>query len=400
MKTKIIIISIVAILLGAMAWVLVNNKQEINARKEIRTTEERISVTVATAELKATDGTLQLTGKAEPYKEVTVVSETSGRVVQLNFKMGDFVNRGAILARVDDTYKRLAHESAQINYRKFKEDYERFQILHQGEAVTENQLHDMRIGYEMAKIQLETATKQLDDTKIIAPFSGYITSRNTELGAFVGMGTPIAEISDIARLKVRLIVSESNVYQLYNGMEANVTTNIFPDIQLKGNISGIGVRGSNTHTYPVEILINNNSQKTLKAGTFVNVTVNVGNDDKLLMIPHNAIVSSVREPSVYVVKDDVVQLTRITVGNSYNGYLEVFAGINEGDKVVTSGQINLSDNAQVSVIYANQSLKIWLFKPFFSCATGNVFVLQQKVMMRKILKNPRSVWNVTRVKKN
>jgi RND family efflux transporter MFP subunit len=333
-----------------MAWILVNNKQEINARKEIRTTEERISVTVATAELKETDGTLQLTGRAEPYREVTVVSETSGRVVQLNFKMGDFVNRGAVLARVDDTYKRLTYESAQINYRKFKEDYERFQVLHRGEAVTENQLRDMRIGYEMAKIQLETATKQLNDTKIIAPFSGYITSRNTELGAFVGMGTPIAEISDIARLKIRLIVSESNVYQLYNGMEASVTTNIFPDIQLKGNISGIGVRGSNAHTYPVEILINNNAQNTLKAGTFVNVTVNAGNDDKLLMIPRNAIVSSVREPSVYIVKDGVAQLTKITVGNSYNGYLEVFAGLNEGDQVVTSGQINLSNNARVSIL--------------------------------------------------
>ena len=157
MKTKIIITGIVTLLLSAMVWKLYANKQEINDRKEVKTTEEAVSVTVATAKLKETSGTLQLVGTAEPSREVMVASEASGKIVQMNFKMGDFVTQGTVLAKVDDTYKRLAFENAQINYNKFKEDYERYQVLRQGDAVSETQLRDMRIGYENAAIQLENA---------------------------------------------------------------------------------------------------------------------------------------------------------------------------------------------------------------------------------------------------
>jgi len=352
MKRNSIIITIVVIaLVGAIGWTLAGNKKEIDARKEVRITEEKVSVTVAAAEWRETSSTLQLVGTAEPGKEVMVASEASGKIVQLNFKMGDFVTQGTVLAKVDDTYKRLAYENAQINYNKFKEDYERFQVLRKGDAVTENQLRDMRLGFESAAIQLQNAKKQWDDTKIVAPFSGYITSKNTELGAFVNTGTAIAGIADIAQLKVQLTVSETDVYQLHTGMEAHVTANVLPNADFKATISAIGQRGNNAHTYPVEILIANNSNTPLKAGTYVNVNVNAGKADKTLMIPRDAIVSSVKEPSVYVVKGDVAQLTKITTGRQHNAHIEVLAGLNENERVVTNGQINLSDGAKVSVIF-------------------------------------------------
>ena len=350
MKTKIIITGVVTLLLSAMVWKLYANKQEINDRKEVKTTEEAVSVTVATAKLKETSGTLQLVGTAEPSREVMVASEASGKIVQMNFKMGDFVTQGTVLAKVDDTYKRLAFENAQINYNKFKEDYERYQVLRQGDAVSETQLRDMRIGYENAAIQLENAKKQLDDTKITAPFSGYITSKNTELGAFVGVGTPIAGIADISQLKVQLAVSESDIYQLRAGMEAFVTTDVLPNTNFKANISSIGQKGNSAHSYPVEIMIANDSKNPLKAGTYVNVSVNAGKTGNTLMIPRDAIVSSVKEPSVYIVKNGIVQLTKITTGRQYNAYIEVLTGLNDGEQVVTNGQINLSDGAKVAVI--------------------------------------------------
>ena len=350
MKTKVIITAVIVLLSSAMVWKLYANKQVINTHKEVKTTEESVSVAVATAELKETSGTLQLVGTAEPSREVMVASEASGKIVQMNFKMGDFVQQGAVLAKVDDTYKRLAYENAQINCNKFKEDYERYQVLRQGDAVSETQLRDMRIGYENAAIQLENAKKQLDDTKITAPFSGYITSKNTELGAFVNTGTAIAGIADISRLKVQLAVSESDIYQLRAGMEAFVTTDVLPNTNFNANISSIGQKSSSAHSYPVEIMIANNLENPLKAGTYVNVSVNAGKTGTTLMIPRDAIVSSVKEPSVYIVKDDMAQLTKITTGRQYNSYIEVVTGVNDGEQVVVNGQINLSDGVKVSVI--------------------------------------------------
>jgi RND family efflux transporter MFP subunit len=227
---------------------------------------------------------------------------------------------------------------------------ERYQTLRKGDAVTETQLRDMKMAFENAKIQLENAKKQLDDTKIVAPFSGYITSKNTELGAFVGTGTPIASIADISQLKVMLSVSESNVYQLQKGQTVNVGTDIYPDMKYKGSITNISPKGSNTHTYPIEIMIANNSKNPLKAGTYVNVRVDLGKDGKFLMIPRDAIVSSVKDPSVYVVNNGVAQLTKISTGQNHDAYLAVTSGLKSGDQVVTNGQINLTDGVNVLVI--------------------------------------------------
>lgn len=350
MKNKtLIIVAIVIALFGAMAWKLASNKKEINSRKQIRTVDNRIAVTVASAEPREMNTQLNLTGLTEPYKEVTVASESTGKIIQINFKLGDFVRKGTLLASVDDTYKRLAFENAQLNYNKYSEDYKRYQLLRKGDAVSDDQLRDMKIGFENAAIQLKNAKKQLDDTKIMAPFSGFITSKDTELGAYVNTGTPIAGIADISRLKIAMEVSESNVYQLHKGQDVNVTANVYPGVSYKGSISGIGSQGSSAHTFPVELVIANTSKNPLKAGTYVNTRIDLGNTGKALMIPRDAIVSSAKAPSVYVVRGDSVELVRINTGHEYDAYLEVSSGIKAGDQVVTTGQINLSDGAKISI---------------------------------------------------
>lgn len=348
-KTIIASVSLVA-LLGLMTLTLANNKKEIDAHKEVVVTQSDISVTVASAEMKETNGDLELVGTAQACKEVSIASESSGKIVKVHFKMGDYVTKGKVLAKIDDTYKRLAYENAKLNYNKYKEDYDRYQTMRKGDAVSDTQLRDIKLGFENASIQLENALKQWNDTRIEAPFSGYIISQNTELGAFVNPGTVIASIADISSLKVVLDASESIAYELHQGQSVSVTTEVHPETLYKGVISSISPKSSASHTYPVEVLIPNSGKEKLKAGTYVDVKVNMGKNGKTLMIPRDAIVSSVKDPSVYVIHGQTAQLVKITTGRSYSSNLEVISGLKEGAKVVTNGQINLTDGAKVSVL--------------------------------------------------
>ena len=150
--------------------------------------------------------------------------------------------------------------------------------------------------------------------------------------------------------EVTLSVSENNVYQLQKGQKVNVSADIYPDMTYNGSIASISPKGSATHTYPIEIMIANTGKNPLKAGTYVNVQVDLDADGNLLMIPRDAIVSSVKDPSVYVVNNGIVQLTKISTGQNYDTYLAVTSGLKAGDQVVINGQINLSDGAQISVI--------------------------------------------------
>jgi RND family efflux transporter MFP subunit len=350
MKKKIIIIGIVVSLVGLMGLALANNKREMESLKEVKSSDDSVAVSIEYARLRETGNQLELVGMAEPEKEVTVAAKSTGEIVRVYFKIGDVVSKGVILAQVDDTYKRLAFENAQLTFNKCKDDLARFEVLRKGDAVSENQLRDIRIGYENATIQLENARKQWDDTKIVAPFSGVITSKNTELGAYVNPGTPIVGIADLSRLKVRLSVSEAHAYQLREGSEVRISTSVYPGATYKGTITSISPQGSGTHTFPVEITIVNCKQNPLKAGTYVNASVDMEKTGATLMIPREAIVGSVKDPSVYVVRGETVELVKIITGGDYNTYLEVTAGIGIGDRVVTNGQINLVDGAQVTII--------------------------------------------------
>ncbi|MCD7973460.1 MAG: efflux RND transporter periplasmic adaptor subunit [Candidatus Azobacteroides sp.] len=317
MKKTISIVIGIAII-GLISWRLVSNKQEIDSRKEINTEKAVVMVTVAEVSRQAPSGTLELTGTAQAFQEVMVPAEAAGTITEIHFKLGEYVRKGKLLARIDDKYKTLAVETAQLNHDKAQDDYERYQKMHAGEAVTETQLRDAKMAYENSKIQLDQAKKQLQDTRITAPFNGYITSKNIEKGTFVNISTPIAGIADIAQLKVLLSVSESDAYLLKSGQEVTIRTRIYPDATYSGRISHISPKGDQAHTYPVEIIISNTSDNPLKAGTYVNVSIDRGSMEPVLAIPRNGIVSSIKEPSVYVVQEDnTVRLRNIHIGKEH-----------------------------------------------------------------------------------
>ncbi|KAA6339200.1 Multidrug resistance protein MdtA, partial [termite gut metagenome] len=200
MKRNTIIISAIAVVaFGTIAWTLVSNKKTVDSKREMKAVNTEIAVTVAPAGMRTINGLLNLVGTAEANHAVTVASELTGSITQVNFKLGDYVSKGTVLAQIDDAYKRLALDDATINYDKYKEDYECYQVLRKGDAVSETQLRDMKVAYENASIQLENAKKQLSDTRIAAPYSGYITSQNIELGAHVNIGSAVAGIVDISQ---------------------------------------------------------------------------------------------------------------------------------------------------------------------------------------------------------
>lgn len=165
----------------------------------------------------------------------------------------------------------------------------------------------------------------------------------------LNIGVPVADMVDVSELKVALRVPKNDVYALRQGREVRLTASVHPEAVYTGKVSHTGLQGDNAHTYPVEIIVSNSREYPLKAGTYVNVLINAGQSASAPMIPREAIVSSVKEPLVYLIDGNIARLTRITTGRDSGEYLEVLSGVNENDHVVISGQINLADGAKVSI---------------------------------------------------
>jgi membrane fusion protein, multidrug efflux system len=347
---KIIIIVAVLSVLALIIFRLSINFKKINASKDVSTDLDYVSVNVSPVLKMSINDSLLLTGNMEAFSEIDIAAEAQGTITSLNAALGQEKPRGTIIATIDDKLKKLAVKTASISVAKLKKDLERYNNLYKGGTITEQQLNDAQNLYDNAQIQLEQAEKQLADATIKSPISGVITRKQVEEGEYINIGSPIVTILDISRLKIKLNVSETNVYQLKLNDKATITTDVYPGVTFKGNISFISSQGDDSHNYPVEIIIPNNSKYPLKSGTFANAMIKLPVAAEELYIPRESLLGSITDAEVYVSENNRAILKKIIVGNGNDKYIRVISGLKEGEGVIVNGQINLSENKAIKIV--------------------------------------------------
>jgi RND family efflux transporter MFP subunit len=352
MNTRIKIISLsvalFALVLGFYSCNKANSDIKNGAAGTISTS---YSVSVVKAAKKDVTDSFSQVGTIVAYNDVAVVSETSGRVVKVNAEIGDYKPAGSVLIEVDSELREAAYKAANVTYEKAKKDLERYEALSKEGSVSDSQIEQARWSYQSAESQYIVARRQLSDTKITTPISGFVTARNVNIGSMV-MGAPqatvVANVVDISRLKVKVNVAERDVIRLKVGEKVEVTTDVFPSDVFTGSIFSISSKGDDGHTYPVEVVLKNSKQQ-LKAGMFGRVVFTPQSSGNLIIIPRESIVGSVKNAALYVINDNVAKLRSVVTGKEAGTNIEILSGLQEGELVVVNGQNNLSDNAPVII---------------------------------------------------
>ncbi|MFT4031896.1 MAG: efflux RND transporter periplasmic adaptor subunit [Siphonobacter sp.] len=349
MKRSTIIVTIALLAIaGLIGFKLSSNKKKLNEKNQIPTdTTITIPVTIATVAEDTVSQQLVKTGNLIPYREADIMAAAAGKVTKVSFDLGSNVRQGAVLVEVDSKLQELSLEATQLNINKLKKDVDRYTTLYAGNATTELQLNDTKYNYENALNQAEQTRKRIKDATVTAPISGRVIKKNIEPGEYVNVGTNLGTVLDVNRLKVQVLVNERDAYRLHEGQSVRVTTDIFQRKTFHGNITYIAPQGDAEHNYPVEITLSSGNQ--LKAGTFVTVDFSQQSSQRTLQIPRIALVESIKNPYVYVVDGNVASQRKITVGRDFGNTIEVLGGLSAGDKVVTTGQINLTEGIKVQV---------------------------------------------------
>ena len=344
---------IIVVALGVLALIvfrLSTNYKKINASKDVSTDLAYVSVNVSPVSKISLKDSLHLTGYLEANSVIVISAEAQGIITSLSAELGHEKSNGDIIATIDDKLKNLATQKAKNLKVKLEKDLERNKNLFAGGSLTQQQLDDAQNLYDDAVIQLAQAEKELVNATIKSPINGIITKKDVEKGEYINIGSPIATIIDISKLKIKLNVSEANVYQLKLNDKAIITTDVFPGVTFEGNISFISSQGDDSHNYPVEIVIPNNSKNPLKSGTFANVMIKLPVANEALYIPRESLLGSISEAEVYVAENDKAIRKKIVVGSANDKYIKVISGLNEGEKVIVNGQINLSENKAIKII--------------------------------------------------
>ncbi|MGE5479621.1 MAG: efflux RND transporter periplasmic adaptor subunit [Chloroflexota bacterium] len=336
---------VAALVVVGIIGVLLNNRSNSASKAKRNVIQSVYPVTVTAAARMKLDENLNLVGSVFADKEVQVLSETQGRIEHLGIDVGSRVARGGVLLRVDDVLKKAAVMTAEANYDKAKKDLSRYEELYKSNSGTESQLDQARNTFRLAEAQLVTAKKQLQDATLRAPISGVVTQLNVETGSFLNVGTPIAYIVDVSKLIVKLNLPEKDAFMLHTGDPVRISTDVYPGQSFSGTVRTIVAKGDAAHTFPVEIALDNVGNK-LRAGMFARVYFTTIRRDNAITIPREALVGSIRDPEVYVLRDGVAELRRISVGAESGKLIEALSGIEEGELVVIAGQMNLTDKAR------------------------------------------------------
>lgn len=350
MKKKIVIIGIVVLIVGGIAYKLAANKKVIESNNKMVNTNITIPVNIITTALSQPSNNLVKSGTLIPFKEADITAASAGKLTSVNFELGNYVSEGSILAVVDNAGLKLSLDAAQLAKNKAEKDFTRYKTLLAGEATTEMNFQDAKLNFENAQNQIEQIQKQMSDNRIKAPVTGQIVSKLKEAGEFVSPGTVLGHIVDVNRLKVDVMVAEQDVYSLKNGAAVTVTTEIYPGVTFDGKVIFISQSGDAVHNYQVEVMLQNRKDHPLRAGSFANVDFNRKSQEDLLLIPKSALIQSLDKPMVYVVESGKAKQVNITVGQTYGNDIAVISGLEPGQQVVTSGLVNIADGTPVKPV--------------------------------------------------
>lgn len=274
-----------------------------------------------------------------------IAPQTALRISKIYVEVGDHVKAGQKMALMDV----ISLEKARLQMINDSIEYGRIKELHEIGATSQSDFEAITLKYDVTQ---QTYQNLLDNTIMKSPINGIVTARNYDVGDMYAMAQPLFVVQDITPVRMTINVSESKFSQIKKGMEVDITTEAYGDEVFKGVVDLIHPTiNPMTHTFPVEIIFAN-SNEILRPGMFARVTVNYG-DNFRVVIPDKAVMKQVGsgEQYVYVLNaDGTVKYTVVELGRRMGDKYEVISGVDDGVTVVTTGQTKLRSGAKVEVI--------------------------------------------------
>lgn len=290
------------------------------------------------------------TAPIEAFSEATVIAKVEGEVRQILVEEGDTVVKNQVLARLDGDRLRLELNESQARLRKLQRDFERNQELTETGLISEGDFEKIKFDLEALQAAYNLANLELDYTQIRAPIDGVVSERFIKIGNTIKAGDPIFHVTSLSPLVAYLHVPEREYRQIAAGQPASIRIDALggdPILAYVTRVSPIVDPATGTFKITIEI---GNEQKRIKPGMFGRMAITYDRHENALQIPRSAIIESATATSVLVEEEGIAIRKAVQTGYSINGMIEITNGLDDGENVITVGQVGLKSDSRVNVI--------------------------------------------------
>ena len=325
-----------------------------------------ISVAVATAIERPWQARLPTVGTLKALQGVDLSLETDGTVIDVQFESGQKVKAGQPIIRLDSAVESALLETALADLGLAQVDYNRGSQLVGSEAISKGEFDRLSAVYKKSKASVNQLKAALGKKSILAPFSGTIGIRQVDVGDYVASGTMIATLQDLSSLYVDFFIPEQSVPRIAVGQAVQIIVASYPTQVFPGTISAINPKVENsTRNVQVRAKLANPDGKLLP-GMFASLQVLLPAPQLRIVVPESAITYTLYGNSVYVVtqkkaedgsleKGDkgqpvlIAERRFVETGERRDGQVMITKGVQNGEKVVTAGQIKLDNGAHIAI---------------------------------------------------
>jgi len=307
------------------------------AEKETQLGEEEVPVNVFRVAKGTFQDTLSAMGTIKGGSEIELRFQIQGMIESFNFREGDKVKKGEIIARLDQSDALLKLKQAQIEL----EEYEK---LYSIGAIVKSKL-------EQARLAARLASSEFEKTYLRAHKDGIIGDKNVEVGEFITPNVKIATLVNLENVVVELGIIEKEIDRVFLGQKVTVNVDTYPGIDFTGrvgNISPLIAGKSKTLTVKANL---DNPGGLLLPGMFARVKISIFEKENALIIPSDSLDKSTGEFRAFVVgNDNVAYGQKVEVAYLSSDYAQIASGLNEGELVVIEKPESLAEGKRVRII--------------------------------------------------
>src|SRR3974377_1076894 len=323
---------------------------------------------------------LRYSASVLPFAEAVLSFKSAGYVTEIkqivaadgrrrNIGSGDYVGRGAVLAQIrhQDLRNQLDQANAtlslaQAQHLEATKDYDRARNLYGSESLTkpdfdraQAKFDSTLAGVDQAKANVHQAQLALQDADLAAPFSGYIISRNIEIGNLATPGTPAFAIADTSSVKIGFGVPDYAVRRLCLGQQFSIHLQDDPK-EYNGRVTSIAASADEKNrVFAIEVTVPN-PKAALKPGMIASLSLTGVHKAPVPSVPLSAVVADPASPgryAVFVATEQggkwVAHLRGVTLGETHESDV-VVEGVNPGEKVVGVGTAGVKDGDFIQVL--------------------------------------------------
>ena len=285
--------------------------------------------------------------------------EVSGVVDSISFQSGDDVKEGDVLLKLrsdDDAAKLQSLQAvADLNEITYERDQKQFKLQAVSQATIDTDVANLK----NAKAQVMQQQAILDKKTLHAPFAGHLGIRAVDLGQYLSAGTTIVTLQALDPIFMDFFVPQQAVDQIRIGQRVNVKVDAYKDRTFAGEISALNPRvDASSRNVQIRATLKNADHKLLP-GMYATVDIATGAPQDLITLPQTAVTYNPYGDTVYIIDtkgtaangkpQQIARQTFITTGATRGDQVAVLKGVNDGDMVVTSGQLKLHNGSLVNI---------------------------------------------------